>query len=606
MRWDKKWAAVTDPDVDPNMGRPGIGYELLFGFTPTLTKLSVDLGAPQPFSHHLIGRKNIVERIERTLNSDSNVFLIGDPGVGKKTIVLEFARRAAEGLLGRKMAYRRVLEFDHNYLLSESVDVNQKKVKLATALAEAESAGNVILVVRDLHRLTNSSLEGFDFTDVFEEYLEKRKLKVIAITTGAEYEKYLSQNMRLRKYFEIIRAEQPPIEDATEILIEAADIWETRRGIISLTPALRTIIEDSDRYVTDTPFPEKAIELLDAVVFDKEQNSPGTPITADDVNKVLSERTGVPTARITQAEKQKLGKLEDIIHQRLINQDKAINLIGKILRSKSIGVVRNNRPLGSFLFLGPTGVGKTETAKVLAKVYFGSTENILRFDMAEYAGREGLERLIGSATTNLPGSLSTSVQNKPASLLLLDEIEKSPPQILNLFLSLLDEGSFTDAFGKKINGQNLFVIATSNAGASYIRNLVEKNTSKDDMQKQVIDFVINQGIFSPEFINRFDAAVVYEPLGEEHLVQIARVMFGEVAESLKEQGIKLVSDESAWRKLAQDGYDPAFGARPMRRVLELSVGDVIGKGILSGEIAEGDTIQILPGEGKEEYSWKKV
>ena len=256
--------------------------------------------------------------------------------------------------------------------------------------------------------------------------------------------------------------------------------------------------------------------------------------------------------------------------------------------------------------MGPTGVGKTETAKVLAKVYFGSTENILRFDMAEYAGREGLERLIGSATTNLPGSLSTSVQNKPASLLLLDEIEKAPPEVFNLFLSLLDEGSFTDAFGRKVNGQNLFVIATSNAGASYIRSLVEKNTSKDDMQKQVIDFIINQGIFSPEFINRFDAAVVYEPLSEEHLVQIARVMFGEVAESLKEQGIKLVSDESAWRKLAQDGYDPAFGARPMRRVLELSVGDVIGKGILSGEIAEGDTIQILPGEGKEEYSWKKV
>jgi ATP-dependent Clp protease ATP-binding subunit ClpB len=208
--------------------------------------------------------------------------------------------------------------------------------------------------------------------------------------------------------------------------------------------------------------------------------------------------------------------------------------------------------------------------------------------------------------TNLPGALSTSVQAHPASLLLLDEIEKAPPEVFNLFLALLDEGHFTDAFGRKVSGQNLFVIATSNAGASYIRSLVEKKGNKEDLQKTVIDFIIRQGIFSPEFINRFDGAVVYEPLSEEHLTQIAAIMFKDLGQTLQEKGIKLVTDEAAWKKLAQDGYDPAFGARPMRRVLELSVGDVIGKGILSEEIAEGDTIQILPGEGKEEYTWKKV
>ncbi len=604
--WDRKCSSISDPDIDPNLGRPGFGYELLFGFTPTLTKLSVDLSAPQPFTHHLIGRKNIVERMERTLNSDSNVFLVGEPGIGKKTITLEFARRAAEGELGANMAYRRILEFDQNFLLSESVDVNQKKVALATALAEAEGAGNVILVIRDLHRLTNAMLEGFDFTDVFEEYLEKRKLKIIALTTADEYEKYLSKNMRLRKHFEIIRAEQPSRDEAIEIVMEAASIWEARRSVVTLTPAIRMIVEDSDRYVTDTPFPEKAIELLDAVVFYKEQNDRKTAITIDDVNIVLSERTGVPFARITESEKEKLGNLEEIIHKQLVNQNQAVSLIGKILRSKAIGVVRSNRPIGSFLFLGPTGVGKTETAKVLANVYFGSTANILRFDMAEYAGRDGVERLIGSTITNLPGALATSIQNKPASLLLLDEIEKAPREVFNLFLALLDEGKFTDAFGRSINGQNLFIIATTNAGAPYIKELVEKNTNKEDLQKSVIDYVIKENIFSPEFINRFDGAVVYEPLTEEHLVQVAAIMFKDLANALKEKGISLKTKEPVWRKLAHDGYDPSFGARPMRRVLELSVGDLVGRGIISGDVKDGDTIEILPGEAKDEYVLQKL
>jgi ATP-dependent Clp protease ATP-binding subunit ClpA len=281
-------------------------------------------------------------------------------------------------------------------------------------------------------------------------------------------------------------------------------------------------------------------------------------------------------------------------------------LIGKILRSKATGVAETNRPLGSFLFLGPTGVGKTETAKVLSKVYYGEHSPILRFDMAEYAGEEGLPRLIGSQVTNQPGVLTTAIKNRPASLLLLDEIEKAPPQISNLFLSLLDEGVITDAFGRKINCQHLFVIATSNAGSEYIRQAVTQGTDREDLQNSVVNHVLEQGIFSPEFINRFDGVVVYEPLKPEHLELVARLLLDELAKNMQRKSIYLEFSPAAVTKLAREGYEPAFGARPMRRIIEVNLGDLIGKALLADEIKEGDSLKIEPAEGSKLFRLTKT
>ena len=603
--WDKKRTAEAQMEGS-GLGRPGIGLELLFGYTPTLNQFSIDLSTPLAYSHRLIGREAVVKRMDRVLTGGASVVLIGPPGVGKKTVVLEFAHRAAQGLLGSKMAFRRVLEFDYNFLLSEATDLNLKKAKLAQVFAEAASAGNIIIMLRDIQRLTHPDVEGYDFTDVFEEYLEKRELKIIAVATPTDYERFIAPNMRLRKFLEKVEVMPPTKSEAMEILVDAAQRWEGMRGLVITVPALRKILEESDRYITETPFPEKAIELLDALVMYREQAGGGGAVTVEDAKAVLAEKTGISFARLTKQEKKVLVKLEEVIHERLVDQDSAVDLVAKALRARVVGVVEEKRPLGSFLFMGPTGVGKTETAKVLARVYYGSEEEILRFDMAEYSGREGFERLVGSVEKNLPGALTSAIKNRPASLLLLDEIEKATPEIYNLFLTLLDEGSMTDAFGKKIICRHLFVIGTSNAGAEYIRQLISKGIRGDQLQKLAVEHVLQKRIFSPEFLNRFDGVVVYEPLKTTDLAKIARLLLTEMAENLKKRGIYLQVTQEAAQKLSEDGYKPEFGARPMRRIIDLILGDMIGKAVLTGEIKEGDRIKIVPGKAKEEYHWEKV
>jgi len=597
--WDKK-ALEDSIMVLPKFNYGGIGRDLLFGYTPLLKQYSTDMSF-SGFAHHLIGRADIVERIERNLTGGRSVILTGDPGVGKKTVVYEFALRARRGEFGQELAYRRVLELDYNFVFSATSDKNRKKQQLANIFAEATAAGNIILVLRDLHRLTGT--EGVDITDILESHLEKGKLKIIAIASSEDYEKFLARNSRLKKFFEIVEVKEPKPEEAKEILLEAANTWEKKKDIIITVPALGKVLEGSDQYITDTPFPEKALELLDAVLFLEEQRGADKVITVGDVNSALSEKTGISFANLNKNEAARLVNLEEVIHERLVNQDEAVNLIAKILRSKSLGVINSRRPVGSFLFLGPTGVGKTETAKVLAEVYFGSEGRIIRFDMAEYVGREGLERLIGSVSTNQPGALTTAIKNNPASLLLLDEIEKAPKEVYNLFLAILDEGVITDAFGKKVSARNLFIIATSNAGSEYIREAVQLKT--ENLQEKVVDYILQKGMFSPEFINRFDGVVVYEPLGSVHLIKVAQILLGELSQNMEEKNIFLEFSDEAVTKLATDGYEPEFGARPMRRIIELSIGDLLGKALLSGEIKSGDKVTIVPGSAKGEFKWEK-
>ena len=583
----------------------GLALELLTGYTPNLDKYSTDLTIPQDFAERLIGRSQIVERMERSLGSGKSIFLVGPAGVGKKTIVLEFARRSSSGELGQKMAYKRILEFDYNALLAENIDLSAKKTRLEEIFKEASSAGNVILMIRDFHRLVNPQVEGYDFTDVFERNLEKGNLLIIAVLTNKDYERFVAGNVRIRNLFDLVEAEVPSRDDAFKIMIRLAIKCEKEKGIIIPIFVLRKILDESDRYITETPFPEKALELLEAVVaFSLQRKS--TVVELSDVDAVLSERIGVPFAEITKAQREKLENLEEIIHQRLVDQELAVSLIAQTLRAKSVGVINEKRPIGSFLFLGPTGVGKTEVAKILARVYFGSEEEIIRLDMAEFSGREGLERLIGSVSNNQPGELAVSIKKNPAALLLLDEIEKSSREIMNIFLSLLDEGVFTDAFGNKIVCRNLFVIGTSNAGAEYIRQLVNSGVDKKELQNKVVDYVLKEGLFTPEFLNRFDGVVVFNPLSQEDLVKVAKLMLLELVQNLKMKGIKLeISDEAA-EKLARDGYEPAFGARPMRRIINVILGDLFGKAVLSGGIKSGDLVRLEVDPQDNNFIIKKV
>ncbi len=584
--WDERRGSKTQLTAERALG-VGIGRSLLAGYTPTLDLYSTDM-SETTFNHHLIGRESDVSHITRALTVGNGVIVTGAPGVGKKTVIYELARRAHDGLLGADMSYKRILDFDYNAVISSVSDVTQKKEILSAVFTEAEQAGNVILMIRDIQRILNAELEGIDITDVLTKHLENRKLLVLAVIDREDYDRYVSRNERLKKYFDTVTITEMPKSEAFSILMAHAREEEKRSGIVALVPVLRAILEGSDEYVTDTPFPEKALELFDAIVTYHREKGTTNVITKEEVDASLSEKTGIKLTNMGKEEKVILSDLEGILHKELVGQEYPISLIAKALRAKTSGVISNDRPVGSFLFLGPTGVGKTETAKVLSRLYFGQTA-IMRFDMAEYGGNEGLERLIGNAQTNMPGSLTSALVRQPSGLLLLDEIEKAPPAIFNLFLTLLDEGHITDAFNKVVSARHTFVVATSNAGSEYIKSLVDQSITGEELQKKVIDHVLSEHHFSPEFLNRFDGVVVYEPLTKEELLSVAKLMIGHISEQMKTKGIAIDFSPEVFVKVVDEGFDPSLGARPMRRAIELSLGDFLAKAVIQGEIESGDT-----------------
>lgn len=602
--WDKKqifWNIAEDNRW--SLGRPGIGLGLLFGYTPNLDKYSENLSLKQNFSNHLIGRDSVVKRMGQVINGGKNILLVGEPGVGKKTVVYAFADMAITGKLGGKMTYKKLLLFDYQAAMSTNADKDVKKKIIVNLMNEAESAGNIVLILNNLFKITNSKFEGNDFEDIINSVLERGKLNIIAISNKVEYERFLSTDQRILKNFEVIEIKQPTKDEAMTILLQSIGRVESKTKKKFSIQAVRQILEGSDRYITETPFPEKVLELMDEVAITETVIK--NWIIKEDVNKVLSEKTGISLGRLTESEKRKLNNLEEIISKELIGQETAIKLISQSLRSRIAAVKNKNKPIGSFLFLGPTGVGKTQTAKVLADVYFGSRDEILRFDMAEYIGNEGLERLIGSINMNQPGIMTTKIKNKPAGLLLLDEIEKAPPEIYNLFLTMLDEGYINDALGNKIICQHLFIVATSNAGAEFIRNSVNKGIKGEELQKGVIEYIQKERIFSPEFLNRFDGVIVFEPIEGENLIKVINLMLNDFGKTLLEKNIEVTFEDKVSEKIAFEGFNIEFGARPLRRTIDLVLGDMLGKSLLNGEILPGDKIMILAGLGKNEYSWKK-
>jgi len=603
--WDRRQITwILNEDDRWNLGRPGIGLDLLFGYTPNLDKYSENLSLKQNFASHLIGRDAIVKRIGQVINSGKNVLLVGDPGVGKKTVVYAFADMAITGKLGGKLTYKKLLSFDYQAAMSASADKDAKKKIITDLMREAEAAGNIVLVMKDLFKITNSNFEGNDFGGVITSVLENGRLNIIGISNTVEYERFLATDQRIIKEFEVIEVTQPKKDEAMAILLQAIDRVELKLKKRFSVQAVQQILDGSDRYITDIPFPEKVLELMDQVTVSEEDEKGW--ITKDKVNEVLSKKTGVSIGRLTEGEKKKLGKLEEIISKDLIGQETAVRLISQSLRSRVAAVKSENKPVGSFLFLGPTGVGKTQTAKVLADVYFGSKNEILRFDMAEYVGSEGLERLIGSIKNNQPGIMTTQIKNKPAGLLLLDEIEKAPSEIYNLFLTMLDEGYINDALGNKVVCQHLFVVATSNAGAEFIRKSVAKGINGEELQKSVVEYVQKERIFSPEFLNRFDGVVVFEPIEGDNLVKVVKLMLNDFCKNLLQKNVEVVFDDEVAKKIATEGFEIEFGARPIKRIIDLILGDMVGKSILDGKILPGDKIKITVKEKKNEYSWEKV
>lgn len=581
-------------ELENLLQNPGVGKSWAYGYTPELDQYSTDLSQPLAFSSHLVGRKKTVSQLERILSRSqgNNCLIIGEPGVGKQTIILNLAKLCKEGKINSRLAHKRVLSLNINLIIAGTQSFSQAKGELETIIKEAGRAGNVILVVNRMEDYLSNEEGKVNISDVFVKALRDDRVQVIGTTTPDNFQKYIFPNQEILKYFEKIEAVAPTSQEALVILEDTVLSFEKKTKTYTSYQALVEAIEKSNQYLVDIPFPEKAIDLVDEACTLMAGKPEPRLVTPKEIDFILAEKTKVPLGEIEKEEIEKLKKLEEYLHRRIVDQQEAIEALANVMRRTRLGITKSEKPIGSFLFLGPTGVGKTETAKTLAACYFGSEKQMVRLDMSEYQGEVGFNKALGYPQTNEPGIFAKEIRKNPFAVLLLDEIEKTDPKILNLFLTILDEGFFTDNFGKKIDCRNLIIIGTSNAGSEFIRQEINNGVPGEKLNQDVLEYVQKEMIFSPEFLNRFDGVIVYKPLTHDHLKQIAKLLLTDLNLRLAKKEISIKITDELVDKVATLGYQPTFGARPMARVIQDKIENVVAQKILSGKLKRGEVIEI--------------
>ena len=577
----------------------GIGKDWAFGYTPDLNHYSINLTEAverQGLGLELIGHDKEIGLLEEALNRTvgANAILVGEPGVGKKTAVLGFTKRVDEGQTLPNLAHRHIVELNTDLLISGLTGPGEFTQRITSVFSQAANAGNVVIFIDGIEKILSSGEAGqIDATSVLIPYLSYPEINFIGTTNISDYNNLIAPNSALMQRFEKIEVNEPSQEEMVRILEDVAPRIEYHYRVLVTYLAIKEVVKLAKKFVLDQPNPEKSISLLEGAA-NSLNKSQSKLVDVEVIDNYVSSKTNIPVKEASGHEREVLVNLETELHKRVVNQVQAVNAVAGALRRSRAGVSESKKPIGSFLFLGPTGVGKTETAKALAATYFGSEEAMIRFDMSEYQNKEDTYRLIGSPagySEKIEGELTSRVRNKPFSLLLFDEVEKASPDILNLFLQILDEGFITSSAGRKVYFKNTIIIATSNAGANLIRQLVAKNTPYEEAQKQVVDYVQNQGIFKPEFLNRFSDVVYFSPLTREQIKEVAKIMIRKLAKEIYEtKGLVLKIEYKALEKLASLGYDPEMGARPMERVIAEQVENFLAEKILRAEITKGGGI----------------
>lgn len=560
---------------------PPLARDWSVGYTPILDQFAKELTKETPHFRTLVNREKEIRQIELILSKSegADVIIVGEEGVGKHTIVEALAKRIYQGKTSPILAYKRVLKLDMERIISQTTDFSQKEEILKKLFQEAADAKNIIIVIDDFDRYIASGFDRIDLTVPIAEFAKTNKLQIIGITTPFLYQKFIFPNEKIHRLFEKVEVFEIKEEEAEEILLQIAFEFESRFGVIIPYETVKEIIEKSNFYITDIPFPEKAIDILDETCVYANQ-AKIKRITPGLVDEILSQKTHIPV-NLDQSLKNKLLHLEEMLEDQIVFQKEGIKKLSSTLRKSFIVARKRKKPLASFLFLGPTGVGKTETAKALAKVFFGSEENLLRFDMSFYQRKEDIPNLLGSFETNQPGLLTKAIREKPYGVLLLDEIEKGNKDLLNIFLTLLDEGYITDGFGKKVDCKSLIVIATSNAGADIIFKKGISSSQANLSSTELINYLVQNKIFTPEFLNRFDGVIVYQPLTKEAVYEIAKKMLSKIIiETERLHHIKIKISEDFINQIVKKGYHPQFGARNLERVIRDELEDKIAKLIL--------------------------
>jgi len=583
----------------------GIGREWAAGYTLALSKFAGDLthavAGGLPFDT-VIHQKEIME-MEKILSKSThhNVLLVGEPGIGKETMILFFAERMTKGRTPRALSRRKIMKLNIDYILAGAETPGAIIQRLTAVLQDAVLAGNIMLFINNIHTLFGggeAKVGSVDASQVLLPFLENPAIYIIATTTTADFHQSIEPRKIAVEKFERINVAEPETNQVIRVLEELVPSVERRSRSLVSYKALKAIVELSDRYMYEKAFPEKAVDLLEEVAA----NAPnGSIVTDEHVKTVVQNKIGVPVGDLGSSEKQKLLNLEKILHQRVIGQDQAVVAVANALRRARTGVNASKKPLGSFLFLGPTGVGKTETCKALAGAYFDDEDKIIRFDMSEYQDVASLHRLLGAAPGTpeaaAGGQLTNAIKDNPFSLILFDEIEKAHPNILNIFLQLLDEGWLTDSLGRKVRFSNTIIIATSNAGSEFIRQSIDKGLGGEDLKKQLLDYLQREGKFRPEFINRFTEVVSFSPLSTADVQKITGLLVDRLVKRLSEEkGISIEITPPAVAKLAELGYDPLLGARPIARTIQQQLENSLAKKMLSGEVKRGSQLVIYVGD----------
>ena len=531
-----------------------------------------------------------ITQIESVLSRSkaANVILVGEKGVGKMDIILRLYQNMTSGIATPTITKKRMIVFDTERFIAAHDSKEALEMGMVALFEQAVKAGNIIMVIDDLPNfLENAGALGVNVSALVDVYLASPNIQLIATSEPISFHQSIETKSSLIQRMERVQIENPDLSSSIRILQNIAYKYERRFRILFTYPAVVAIAESADRYITDGVMPDKAVELL-AEIAPFANRKKIKIITKETIFEFITEKTGVPTGPVKKEERGKLMNLERILHERVIGQEYAIDAISGVMRRARAGVQDEHRPLGSFLFLGSTGVGKTETSKALARVFFGSEGKMSRIDMSEFSASDAVERLIG--TDSKVGVLPRLLKQKPYSVLLLDEFEKATSEVHDLFLQIIDEGIFTDGKGSKINARNSIIIATSNAGSNMIWELVKKHENPSEHKDEIIEAIIRDGIYKPELINRFDGAIIFEPLSIEQQERIAKIMLVELKERIYKKGYDLVVDEVLINLLVKEGYDPEFGARPMRRVLQDKIEEKIASKIIEGGLKLGDKI----------------
>lgn len=581
------------------MSKHGIDRAMTAVATPFLNNFSKDITLQAKYGNIVpcVARDKEIDEIFRIVEAGrSNIMLVGEHGVGKMSIVEGIVQRMISDNAPERLHDKRFVQISTSSLLAGTTVAGAQQ-RLINIMHEVRRAQNIILFINNIHDLTgmtDSNGEGLDLSESLAEHLSDRDSLMFATTLPDAFSKYIVKS-EIGTMFAKVEIKEMDINQAIQVLESKIGQVEYKNNVFFSYDAIERCVVLSKKFMYDQNLPESAIALMTEVAaYVRSNKGENQLVTSADVGEVISDKTGVPVSSISENESEKLMRLEEEMHKQVIGQDLAVQMVAQSLRRSRADIRSQKRPIANFLFLGPTGVGKTELAKTIARVYFGGEERMIRIDMSEYQDKTGIYRLIGQPGQQGTGLLTEAVHRQPFSLILLDELEKADPDILNLFLQVFDDGRLTDSTGQVIDFTNAIIIATSNAGTSYVQDQMNQGVDVETIREHLIRSELKQ-YYRPEFLNRFDGIVLFKALNREEIKQIAGLMLTRVAKDLETRGVELRVEDAALEALADVGFDPDFGARPMRRAIQDRVENQLAEFILQNKLKRRDVV--ILGEG---------